>query len=406
MIAWQTPGAFVALLTLAAPLVIHLLQRRRATRILFPSDRFLRPSVTGAVRLRLPSDVALLVLRCAILAAAVCALAQPVVVSRARMRAWNARVARAVVVDVSASMKPAADAAAEAAAAELRSAAHGVRIESADLADGVRRAASSLAAAPPARREIVVFSDFQSGALTAPALEDVPESMGVRFVRVGQPSGVRQTMGPALLATSGRGLRAEIAVHEDRTSVSFVDSVAESGGLRIDGASENDRQKLLDTVASSGAPAPDASEPIVVRFGRPEGRNGGRPEGKRWMLETALRLRTDPELAADPTSSPAIRVGASGDALALDVDADPGSFAAAAAARGVLAARHGSPVRALAEHEVRTIAEGELRAWSRDAPDVTPDIWRHAGQTDARWFWALALLLLGVEAFVRARGAA
>ncbi len=124
------------------------------------------------------------------------------------------------------------------------------------------------------------------------------------------------------------------------------------------------------------------------------------------MLETALRLRTDPELAAGAASSPALRVGASGAALAIDVDADPGSFAAAAAVRGVLAARHGSPVRALAEHEVRTIADGDLRAWSRDAPDVMADTWRHAAKTDARWFWALALLLLGVEAFVRARGAA
>lgn len=124
------------------------------------------------------------------------------------------------------------------------------------------------------------------------------------------------------------------------------------------------------------------------------------------MLETALRLRRDPELAAGPASSPAVRVGASGDALAIDVDAAPDSFAAAAALRGVLAARHDSPVRALAEHEVRTIADGELRAWSRDAPDVTPDMWRHAEQTDARWFWALALLLLGVEAFARPRSAA
>jgi len=32
VIAWQNPGAFVALVALAAPIVIHLLQRRRATQ--------------------------------------------------------------------------------------------------------------------------------------------------------------------------------------------------------------------------------------------------------------------------------------------------------------------------------------------------------------------------------------
>ncbi len=413
MIAWQHPGAFVALLALAAPLVIHLLQRRRATRILFPSDRFVHPSVTGAVRLRLPADLALLVLRLAIVTVAVCALAQPVIVDRARMSAWNARIARAVVVDVSESMKRAAGAAATAAGVELRSASHAVRIESADLADGVRRAASSLGDAPPARREIIVISDFQSGALAAPVLQGIPESIGVRFVRVGDPAGVRQTTGPPLLAVGGRGLRAEIAVHADRTSVSFVDRVPESGGLRIAGATESERNALLESIASSGAPAPAAAEPIVVRFGKTEGRKDGRSEGwtggraeeERWMLETALRLRSDPDLATAAADSPAFRLGTSGDALVLDIDAPSESFVAAAAVRGALAARHRSPAHVYAEHEVRTIADEELRAWSREAPDVTPDVWRHAQQTDARWFWLLVLVLLGVETFVRARGA-
>ena len=417
MIAWQNPGAFVALVALAAPIVIHLLQRRRATRIPFPSDRFVQPSVTGAVRLRAPSDGALLMLRLATVAIAVCAFAQPVVVSRARMRAWNARVARAVVVDVSDSMKRATSAAASAADVELRSASHAVRIESADLADGLRRAAASLAEAPPARREIVIVSDFQWNALTAPDLAGLSESMGVRFTRVGDPADVRQASGPPRLAAGGRAQRADVTVQPDRTSVAFVEIAPQNEGLQIAGATEAQRDALLRAVASSGAPAPAREEPLIVAFGKTEGWKGGKAERptdgqtegrkaieQRWMLETALRMRRDPELAPDEAESLPIRFSTSGDALVVGVDADPESFVAAAAVRGVLTAREGSPAHAYAEHEVRTMTDEELRAWSRDAPDVTPDVWRHAQQSDARWAWAIVLLLLGVETFLRARG--
>ena len=73
MIAWLNPAAFAGLALLAGPVLVHLLLRHRAERVLFPSLRFVRPSRTAAVRLRLPSDLALLLLRMAIVAVAVAA---------------------------------------------------------------------------------------------------------------------------------------------------------------------------------------------------------------------------------------------------------------------------------------------------------------------------------------------
>jgi hypothetical protein len=406
VIAWQNPGALVALVALVAPLVVHLLQKRRAARVPFPSDRFVRPSVTGAVRLRLPSDLALLMLRLAIVAMAVCAWAQPVIVSRERMRAWNARVSRAVVVDVSDSMRRAAAAAASAADVELRSASHAFRIESADLIGGLHRAAAGLADAPPARREIVVISDFQRGMLEARALAGLHASVGIRFVRVGDPVNVRHASGPPLLARDGRAQRADITVQRDRTSVAFVEVAPQQDGLQLAGATDVQRDVLLSAVASTGAPAPSPEQPLVVAFGRPEGSNAGRAKRfeQPWMLETALRLRRDPDLAGAAADSPSLRFEASADALVVDVSADPDSFVAAAAVRGVLSAQQGSPASTYAEDEVLAMTDEELRAWSRHAPDVAPDVWRHARQSDARWVWAIVLLLLGAETLVRARG--
>ena len=101
---WLAPGAFMALVLLAGPAIVHMLARRNARRVVFPATHFVRAAPAAAVRLRRPSDLGLLLLRLAIVAAAILAAAQPLVLTPWRQARWNARVARAVVVDTSRSI--------------------------------------------------------------------------------------------------------------------------------------------------------------------------------------------------------------------------------------------------------------------------------------------------------------
>src|SRR6188474_2101211 len=63
---WLYPPAAIALLALAVPIVVHVLIRQRATRIAFPTLRFIRPHRLASVRRRALDDVALLTIRLAI----------------------------------------------------------------------------------------------------------------------------------------------------------------------------------------------------------------------------------------------------------------------------------------------------------------------------------------------------
>ena len=99
--SWLNPIAFVGLLALAVPILVHLFGRRVAKRQLFSSLRLLRDAKpTPATRSR-PSDVLLLVLRCLTIAAAVAALAQPLWTGDGERRA----VARVILIDSSTSMR-------------------------------------------------------------------------------------------------------------------------------------------------------------------------------------------------------------------------------------------------------------------------------------------------------------
>jgi hypothetical protein len=53
------------------------------------------------------------------------------------------------------------------------------------------------------------------------------------------------------------------------------------------------------------------------------------------------------------------------------------------------------------ESEVATLADEDLARWRRDAAPVTTSAIPNANDGDGRWLWALALGLLGVEAWIR-----
>ena len=101
------------------------------------------------------------------------------------MRAWDARIARAIVVDASAGMRDAAADVEAAVAGESRTAVSSARFDTPDLFLGVQQAVEWLQAAPPARREVVVVSNFRRGAFLPGAVEQLLPTTGLRLVSVG-----------------------------------------------------------------------------------------------------------------------------------------------------------------------------------------------------------------------------
>ena len=74
---WLNPIALVGLLAVAVQILVHLFGRRVAKRQRFPSLRLLHLASTTPVTRSQPSDLLLLLVRCAIVVAAALALAQP-----------------------------------------------------------------------------------------------------------------------------------------------------------------------------------------------------------------------------------------------------------------------------------------------------------------------------------------
>jgi hypothetical protein len=97
---------------------------------------------------------------------------------------------------------------------------------------------------------------------------------------------------------------------------------------------------------------------------------------------------------------PLVRAAAAGPQLIVAVAASPADFLGAAAVRAALLARAPGAPR---EQEVMAIPRFDLQRWTRAAPPVSRDAWQNAGRSDARWFWAVALILLGAEAVARRR---
>lgn len=420
MIAWLNAPALWGLAATAVAVLVHVLFRPRARRVPFPSLRFVQPSLASALRLRRPADLALLAVRAAILASAALALAQPLLVIPARYRAWDGRVARVVIVDTSDSMRASAAQADQVAAAELSGAFTSSRVDAADLRDGLRRASAWLEQAPPARREIVVISDFQQGALDAGAIAAAPPGAGLRFARVGTLPRARDFTAPPILDRDGVATP-RVRLEGAETGVEIARTPGQPGGLEIiaPAGEEPATRELRHVVAAAGTPAPSGQEPVVVVLAGATPPDPVQRPARAWMLRALVALSVDDDLAAlgrppatapssdawvtvleDAARRPLVRAAASGERLVVDVAARPSEFLAAAALRGVLAAR---PDRgSMEEHEVLSLPPALLAGWARTPPplDATSDAWRHAA-SDGRWLWALVLVLLGVEAMMR-----
>jgi hypothetical protein len=388
---WNAPAALAGLVLLAGPLLVHLLARQQAKRVVFPAMRFVPRTNAAAVRLRQPSDLALLLVRLAIVAAAVLAAARPVLVTPSRQQEWAARLARAVVVDTSPSV-PMAPARALAASEESGAIATR-RFESPDLHHAIGAATDWLASAPWGRREIVVISDFQLGAIDAGDTAAVPREIGLRFVRAGSPAPAGRASSP-VQGWRGGAWTPNVAIDARGTAVTWRrdgDAAAPAVVLRAPEADLAAARRALAAAESLGTHTDGRA--IEIAFAGADVPAPAPPRAA-WIANAAIALQRHALLAA---ADPAVEAGQRGDALFVRTTLRATSPLAPALVRATLEAVSAPIVDR--ELEPGAIDAGTIAAWTR-APQppparVPPDV------SDGGWLWGVALALLALESWLR-----
>jgi Aerotolerance regulator N-terminal len=437
-VIWQNPWAWLGIVTLAVPVLIHLLGRGHARVLPFPSLRFLERSRLLPTRRTRVHDLLLLLVRLGVLFAAVVALAQPLLRTTGQTRAVSQTLARAVVVDTSASMQRSTPSGETAHRAARRDAVSAASDANTSVVLETRRPATAIAGAvewlerQPGQRELVVISDFQDGALNAADLASVPASIGVRMVRIG----VSTTVAPAqTLSRAARGLSlARVTTTPEQTDVVWSTtadtSIAETVLLLTGPADGVRAQAAARAAATLGARLPfDATRRIAIVFPSYEPRaellRSATAVHVPWMTSVAAQLRADSLLMVAASSRPLITDTIPVDSLGLVIardaarravvvakqatvqgrerlllvaDVDPGSLVSAALIAAVDRARSAAPL--LDEFDSATIPDETLAAWQRPASSRSRDA-GSSGASDGRWFWVAALVLLAIETWMR-----
>jgi len=374
------PAALVALAALAAPIAIHILAKRRAERIPFPTLRFVQPGRLASVRRHVLEDLALLAVRLLILAAAVLAVAGPLLVTPQRRAMWNARTQTAVV-------------------------------EGGDLSAGIKHAVLDLLFAPPGRREIVVRSIFPIGSLSPNDILPVPGDYGLRFERTASSPASRTVALAPVLTDSG-----------ERPRTMTVDrGTTVQEGAAVGRASPSDA--LIAAVLSQRVLAPvNGRTARVVSVGSADVERvtaSASPIRDAWIADGVAAIARDRDVraAAKTTTaalddarllrSPWIVVagGAAGRPLASAASVGGSLIVVCAAPADALvsalllraAMNAAGDRRVRAEAEVLTIPDSPLQEWTRRPGPAPPPRVETVEQDDRRWFWIAALVLLAIE---------
>jgi hypothetical protein len=420
-VIWLNPAAWIAFAVAAAPVLIHLLVHRRAERFPFPTLRFIQPTRLAAIRRHVLEDIPLLAVRLAIIAAAVAALAGPLLITASRRSAWNARVVRAIVVDARDDVAPPVQ------REDIAFRTERFRVQS--LSGGIRRAIAWLDRAPPARRELVITGPLTIGSIVDTDLAAVPANIGIRFERSGALPLERSVGTTPLLEPEGT-VRRTVTLSGPRTSVTELRAdavarwpieVAASPDVRpaINAAIEAVMSQRVRTVP------PDRRTRLMVmdQSDRTSAAIDASPLRLPWMTDAVARVAHDPELqseAARVSAGFAERRFTTPPWQTIAAGADGRPLISAAAAAGTLvvasAANAGALVtplllRSLAntiaapdaatQAELLPIADSQLRAWSRaPAPETAPRV-DTVEHDDRRWLWVGALVLMAVEAWIR-----
>jgi hypothetical protein len=392
---WLHPVAWLGVIAVAVPVLIHLLVRRQSRRRFFPSLRFLRSTAVASWRRQIVSDWPLLVVRSLILVAAVGALAAPIFVSQARRHQWDERIARAIVVvhgreeSVSKPASPSDDRLDRERAASVFNAMFRTRTP----ADALRDAVIWLQRQPPSRREVLITGDLRRNSLTSGDLASVPPSVGIRFepAALATPSPVLEL---TAVADNGDGdtqpYSLSVLLTDRATAASYRPASGSTNWLivRAPASDQRDADAARAATLAEGVVNDRPQERrVTVVFpgeGMLQAADLSKPPASSWMHDAAGRLDglTAGEHRGEFIVLSDVRAG---DGSAVDI--------VARAARAAL-----TPTRA--DFEPLPISADRLAAWSRP-PAPADERGAPGDEGDRRWFWAAALALIAIEHFLR-----
>ncbi len=329
------PAAWLGLGLLVLPILVHMLVRDRAPLRRLPTLRFLEGEPPVAVRRARPDEPLLLLLRLAILALAVVALARPYLPGSEPVEP-PAVPYRVVLLDESRTLsRPAADgseAASERARALAEEAAEGVPNgvlvpfgPGRSLATALEGAVGWLESRP-GPGEVVIVSDFRLGLLDEVRMAEVPEHVGLApiVVEVGDaafpdPLRYRSRAGilEASVAADGGGAppRGTVVTWSFAPESPGAEPMSDPVRLAHDPSDEAAAQALLRALDAAGGLAPANGPPVTVVFAGADAEPFRSPADAALSpdaADLALRLASDPFLAEAgrwPAAAPSADTG-------------------------------------------------------------------------------------------------
>ncbi len=353
-ITWINPVALAAFALLAVPIAIHLLVRQQTRSLPYPSLRFLRETALAAFRRRAIQDAALLACRVAVVAAAVTAVAGPVLHTASRTAGYANRLSRATVAVDS-------NGAADRSEDVFRAA----TFDRTAIADSIGDALRWLDAQPPSAREIVFAGSFRRGSIDAGDLALLPPEIGIRFVGDTPSNAANQFTTSLLTRRKGTLVRVDqlVRLNTDATRMDEGASVA----------LPEDRLRVI------AVPADQALAEAALR--------AAVDEGVPWTTADRRLLLVWDGADAAATASQGV------DVIRMAVPSPSSS-----SARATWDAIDRATPRPFVEPVV--IPLEQLQSWSRPPGPPSPTA-IPGDEGDRRWFWAAALALLGLEHVVR-----
>ncbi len=442
---FTNPVAWLGLVLLALPVAVHMLVRDRAPLQRLPTLRFLKGEPPVSIRRSRPDEPRLLLLRLAIVALAVAALARPYLPSAEAPDGSSLGTAapphRAVLLDESWSMLRPSDSAgsALARARELASEAAAEARASTVITFGADRplevaleGAAAWLEARPGPGEIVLVSDFQRGTLEAAGAVALPERLGLVPGAVEVDPGGGEGAAPLTLPVRGGTVQAAVeliggdgggdggpgAVRMTWSRAASAGPVASTPAPAAPAVEVIFPGATGDSIQTASATLSPTAASLLLRLASDrtlaaaaaEDRTSGTAEDRspttaddQPPLGAAPRL-ADARLilARDHTGLPLLTAGTTPSAgLRVNSRAPDGSLTAAALRVALDRATDATPP---GEELEPLFDDADQRAsWARppgpgDADDAEP-----ADSRAARWAWILVLVLLGAESLYRRR---